>query len=269
MTKINILDLSGSKKSELNTSIFDYPLREDIVQKIVEIEKNEEKQPYAPFRWAGMETSASGNVKHNRHVWKTDRGKGMSRMPKKRMSDKGDRFVWVGAVSPDTRGGRRAHPPKVERKELKINKKERVMGLKSALAMLSSVELIKKKYSSLQNVEIKINLPLVVEDKIINLKSGEFFEKLVNILGENLFNIAVQNKRIRAGIGKRRNRKYKKNSGMLIVLGKNQDKKISGIDVKKVSEIKLYDLWDNGTRLVMFTEQAIKDLETKLSEDKK
>jgi hypothetical protein len=37
---------------------------------------------------AGLQTSASGNVKHNRHVWKTDRGRGLSRYPKKRMSDK-------------------------------------------------------------------------------------------------------------------------------------------------------------------------------------
>ena len=138
--KIQILDAKGNKTGEINTEIFGGVIREDIIQKIVEIEKLEEKQFYAPYMWSGMETSASGNVKHNRHVWKTDRGKGMSRFPKKRMSDKGDRFVWMGAVSPETKGGRRAHPPHVIRRELKINKKEMLFAFKSALSLVSSNE---------------------------------------------------------------------------------------------------------------------------------
>ena len=101
--KIQIYDSSGNKEREISSDIFDAPIRNDIIQKIVEIERLDERQPWAPFLWAGMQTSASGNVKHNRHVWKTDRGKGMSRFPKKRMSDKGDRFQWTGAVSPETR----------------------------------------------------------------------------------------------------------------------------------------------------------------------
>jgi large subunit ribosomal protein L4e len=262
--KANILDLNGSKKSEHSTDIFDAPIRQDIVQKIVEIEKINEKRAYAPYLWAGMETSASGNVKHNRHVWKTDRGRGFSRFPKKRMSDKGDRFVWIGAVSPETRKGRRAHPPKIARRELKINKKEKILAFKSCLAMAASSELIKKKYSSLSNLNIKLNLPLIVDDKILGLKTKEIFEKLSKILGEAI-SVAVQDKKVRAGIGKMRNRKYKKNAGMLLVVGNNQDKKIPGIEVMKVKNLRLVDLWDNGARLVMFTESAVKDLESKLN----
>jgi len=265
MTKIHVLDSSGSKKSEINTNIFDAPLRQDLVQKIVELEKLEEKQPYAPFLWAGMQTSASGNVKHNRHTWKTDRGRGFSRFPKKRMSDKGDRFVWIGAVSPDTRKGRRAHPPKVARKDRKINKKEQLFAFKSGLAMLSSLELMKKKYSSLQNANLKLNLPLVVEDKFVNLKTSELFEKLQKILGDEVFSVALQDKKVRAGIGKMRNRKYKQNAGMVLITGNKQDKKINGFDVLKAKEVKLMDIWDNGSRLVLFTEEAIRDLENKLS----
>jgi len=265
MTKINILDLSGSKKSDLNTTIFDSPMREDLVQKLVEIEKLEEKQPYAPFLWAGMQTSASGNVKHNRHTWKTDRGRGFSRFPKKRMSDKGDRFVWMGAVSPDTRKGRRAHPPKIERKIRKINQKEKLIAFKAGLAMLTSLELLKKKYSTLQNTNLKLSLPLVIEDKLISLKTSELFEKLKKILGNETFAIAIQDKKVRAGIGKMRNRRYKKNAGMLLIVGNKQEKKVNGFDVARAKDVKLMDIWDNGSRLVMFTEEAVKDMDNKLN----
>jgi large subunit ribosomal protein L4e len=262
MAKLQIINVDGSKKTDMNSEIFEGEIRQDIVQKIIEIEK--ENQPYAPYLWQGMQTSASGNVKHNRHVWKTDRGKGLSRYPKKRLSDKGERFVWVAAAIPGVRGGRRAHPPKILSKELKINKKEQVLGLLSALAMTASPELVKKKYSSLNN-ELKIKFPLIIDNKILSLKAKEFFKALYKILGQELFEIAIQKKKIRAGIGKMRNRPYKKNSGMLLAIGNKEEMKISSIEVKKAKDIKLEDLASNGARLVIFTEEAVKDLENKIN----
>jgi len=264
MAKINLIDSNGKSSGELNTTIFDGLIRLDIVQKIAEIEKLETKQPYAPYLWQGMETSASGNVKHNRHVWKTDRGKGLSRYPKKRMSDKGDRFVWVAAVIPGVRGGRTAHPPKVLRRELKINKKEKIAGMLSCLAMTVSSEELGKKYASLQNKKIALKLPLILQSKVLNLKTKEFFGFLRNLLGEDLWNIAIQNKEIRAGKGKKRNRRYKSNAGMLLVIGNKEEKKINGLDVVKAKELKIMDIFANGARLTAFTEAAVKDLEEKI-----
>jgi large subunit ribosomal protein L4e len=267
MAKLNILDMNGAKKKEITTDIFDAPIRKDIIQKIVEVEKYEErqKQRYGPYWYAGMETSASGSVKHNRHVWKTDRGKGMSRFPKKRMSDKGDRFVWVGAVSPDTRKGRRAHPPHIIRADIKINKKELLFGLKSALSLVSSSEEITKKYSSLAGKQIKAKLPVVVEEKILSAKTKDVFNALKKIFGEEVFSLLIQNKEQRAGIGKMRGRRYKYNAGLLLIVGDKEERKISGFDVVKAKNIKLKDLASNGARFTAFTENAIKDLENKIS----
>jgi large subunit ribosomal protein L4e len=264
--KIQILDAKGNKTGEINTEIFGGVIREDIIQKIVEIEKLEEKQFYAPYMWSGMETSASGNVKHNRHVWKTDRGRGMSRFPKKRMSDKGDRFVWMGAVVPGTRGGRRAHPPKTIRGEWKINKKEKILGFKSGLAMMCSLDKIKEKYSRLNdaNIDVKLKLTFIIEDKMLGLKTKEFFVALNNILGDKLFGVAVQERALRCGIGKLRGRKYKKNAGMLLVIGNKQEKKILGLDVVKARDLKLKDFAGNGARICVFTEEAVKNLEDKI-----
>ncbi len=263
--KIQVIDTNGNKAKEIATGIFESQIRPDIVQKIIDIERFGEKQPYAPFTWAGMNSSASGNVKHNRHVWKTDRGRGTSRYPKKRMSDKGSHFVWVAAIIPGVRGGRRAHPPKVERTDIKINKKEKLLALKSALAMVASIEELKKKYSTLNTAEIKVKFPIIIDSKMLGLKSKQFFESLNKIFGKDIFNLAVQEKTVRAGRGKMRGRKYKQNAGMLLVVGNKEKMKISGIDVANVKELKLRQLAENGARLVMFTEEAVKDIENKLA----
>lgn len=265
MAKLNVYDSSGKKVKDLTTSLFEGSLRNDIVQKIVEIEKMQERQLYSPFFLAGLQTSASGNVKHNRHVWKTDRGRGLSRYPKKRMSDKGSQFVWVAAVAPGTRGGRRAHPPKVIRADKKINKKEYEFGFKSALAFLASPEDIKKKYSSLAGKDLKLNFPLIFESKILSLKSKKFFESLENLLGAEVMNLGLQNKETRPGVGKMRGRRYKKTAGFLVIIGKKDNFKLSGVEIKKVEDIKIKDLWNNGPRLVIFTEEAIKEMENKFN----
>ncbi len=263
--KIQVLDIKGNKAKEITTPLFDGVIREDIVQKIVEAEKNMDKQIYAPFYLAGMQTSASGNVKHNRHVWKTDRGRGMSRFPKKRMSDKGSQFVWVAAAAPGVRGGRRAHPPKLLRTDTKINKKEKNLGFLSGFAMVSSIELLKKKYSKLAELkEMKIKLPIVLEDKILSLKTKDFFNTIRTILGEEVSEIAFQKRSIRAGRGKMRNRKYKKTAGMILIIGSKENKKINGMDIKKSCDLELKDMFANGTRLALFTESAVKELEGRL-----
>ncbi len=258
--KIQILDTEGKKAKEITTQLFEEPVREDIIFKVIEAQK--ERQPYAPKQYAGMNRSASGNVMHTRHDWKSDRGKGMSRFPKKKMWRRGTQFSWVGAIIPSTRGGRRAHPPRVERAYVKINKKEAKKALLSALSYIISAEEIKKKYSSIQN-KIEIKLPLVVEDKILKLKEKEFLKFIKKILNE-LYDIAIQKKTIRAGIGKMRGRKYKRNAGLLFVIATDETAKFKGIDVVKAGELMVRDLADNGARLVMFSEKAVKELENSL-----
>ncbi len=261
--KINILDATGKKTKEIEAPVFDSAIRLDIIQKIAEVEKLNAMREYAPFWRAGNQTSASGNVKHNRHVWKTDRGKGMSRFPKKKMSRSGERFVWVGAVIPGTRGGRRAHPPKLGGRDRKINRKEMLFGLKSALAMICSPEMVAKKYSRLNGKKMGFALPLVIESKMLSLNTRDFFSAIGKILGEAAA-IAEQKKDVRAGIGKMRGRKYKKSAGLLLVIGNKENKKVKGIDIKKAGELDVRDIASNGARLAVFTEEAVKNIGERL-----
>ncbi len=265
--KAQILDIEGKKAKEIETGIFDGKIRKDIVQKIVEAEKR--KQPYAPFYLAGKQSSASGNIRHGRRKWKTAYGKGISRVPRKIFWRRGTQFYWQAATIASARGGRRAHPPRVlsMTKSLKINKKEKRKAFLSALALTSSLEEVKRKYKTLDSKRIEIKLPLIVEGKILTLKTKEFFSALKKILQE-LNEISVQRRYVRAGKGKLRGRKYRKTAGLLFIIGKNEDKKIKGIDVKKASNLSVSDLASNGARLCMFTEEAVKELENKFFGEK-
>jgi large subunit ribosomal protein L4e len=256
--KLQILDKSGKKIKEKETKLFEEPIRLDIIAKVVEAEKT--WQPWSPRFRAGMDISASGNVTHRRHVWKSDRGKGSPRIPKQTMWRRGTQFSWVGAIIPGTRGGRRAHPPKGEVNDKKINKKELLKALRSALSYVADVKFVQKKYSSLKCKEVKMNLPLIVEDKILSLNTKDFLASLKGFLGD-MNSVAVQNKSIRAGIGKMRGRKYKKNAGLLFVVGDKENKSVNGIEVIKVGDLIVSDLASNGARLVMFSENAIEELE--------
>ena len=268
MTKIQILDIGGKKKSEITTKLFEEPIREDIIFKIIEAEKI--AHPYSPKFEAGMARSASGNITKRRKVWKSDRGKGLSRLPRKIMWRRGTQFSWVGAIIPSARGGRRAHPPKGVINLKKINKKELIKGLFSALTYTSSVKELQKKYASLSDKKIEITPPLIIEEKFLALNTKDTLTSLKKILGE-LYDVAVQKKTIRAGIGKLRGRKNKKNAGLLLVIGIDEKKQIKGIEVINVNNLIVADLASNGARLVIFSEKAIKDLEsigTKSKENK-
>lgn len=264
--KLAILNTEGKKVREKETKLFEEPIREDIISKVVLAEKI--KHPYSTKFMAGMNRSASGNVRHSRQLWKSDRGKGLTRVPRKIFWRRGTQFSWEGAIVSSTRGGRRAHPPKGIYKLKKINKKELKKALLSSLTYITNINGLRKKYSYLENKEINFKLPFVVEGRIFELKTKEFLDGLKKILGE-LYEIAIQKKTIRAGIGKMRGRKYKKNAGLLFVIGDNENKKINGVEIIKAKDLNVGDLASNGARLVMFSEKAIEELEGLLDGSKK
>ena len=66
----------GENKEIELPKLFSSKIREDICQKVYEIEKR--WQPYAPYFLAGKLYSASGKIRHQRHRWKTSYGRGIS-----------------------------------------------------------------------------------------------------------------------------------------------------------------------------------------------
>lgn len=269
--KTKILDINGKEKGHIELpKEFSAVIREDIVSKVIEAKK--QQQPYAPSLVAGKQHSAKGLIVHRRHVWRSGYGRGQSRVPRKIFSGRGSQFNWEAAEVPQARGGMRAHPPKVEHflKELKINKKEFKIAFVSALAATVNEKYIAKKYSRLNDK--KIHAPFVVEGKLTELKIKDTLKALKEILGNDVYEVAIKKKAIRAGRGKMRGRRYKSNAGMLLIIGNNEKLKTNQFDVINAKEVSVFNLASGGLgRLTVYTENAIKDIEKRLkgkSEDK-
>ncbi len=255
--KTQIYSTEGKNKGTIDLpKCFSARIREDVVARVLEAKKTQ--QGYGPNPLAGNQ-SASGKLVHRRHVWKSQYGRGISRIPRKIFSRRGSQFNWEGATIPSTRGGRRAHPPKPESmvNTKKINKKEMKIAFESALSATADKNFVKKKYNRIG--ELDKDVPFVIEGKFVGLKTKELLNSLKSILGEKLFDIAVKKKAIRAGRGSCRGRKYKSNAGMILVVGENENLRTGLFEVVSVRELGVNDLARGGLgRLAVYTENAIK-----------
>lgn len=258
--KAKVIDEKGEKVREITLpEFFNSEVREDLIHKVFWAVQKRQQQPYGSYILAGKTVAASGKQSHARRKWKTLYGKGISRVPRKTLSHRGEQFYWVGAFIPGTVGGREAHPPKAIKKQTKINKKENRLAIKSAIAATTLKQIIEKKYPKLK---IKVELPIVVDSSIFNNKPKEIVKILEKIIGIKIKKI----KKIRAGKGKMRGRTYKTKAKVLLIISKEENaKKLInyGIDVIKTNQLNILALAPGGTpgRLVVWTENAIKELE--------
>src|SRR3989338_4280046 len=206
--KATLYTQTGTKKEEITLpALFSTPIREDLVAKYAESTQRKQMQPYGTYTEAGKRHSASGTISHRRHEWKGHYGKGISRLPRKVMWRRGTQFMWVGAEVASTRGGRRAHPPKVNRRGMKVNKKEQRLAFASAFASTVHTPSILKRYTSLKSYSLA---HVVVES--LPQKAKEM-HKLLSALFSSIALSPVKQRSVRAGIGKSRSRKYKSNAG--------------------------------------------------------
>jgi large subunit ribosomal protein L4e len=248
----------GEKKSIELPKNFSSEIRKDIVLKVFEAQKRQ--QAYGTKPGAGASYSASGISIKARHRWKGTYGKGISRIPRKIMSRHGSSFNWVGATTANTRGGRAAHPPRTEKNQFKkINKKELIVAMNSCFSASVNNKMLSEHYKK----EI-LNIPLVISDEILKMKTKEFLDFFKKALGEAYEN-ALKKKTRRCGRGKTRGRKYRLSSGILFVIGKNEEMKRKGVDIVNVDDLEVADLTLNGVpaRLVVYTENAIKEIQEK------
>ncbi len=258
--KANVFDAEGKKARTIELpECFSQQVRDDIVSRFLEAHKS--KQPYAPSLIAGKQSSARGKLVHRRHVWKTQYGKSLSRTPRKVFSRRGEQFNWEGAEVPNARGGMRAHPPNILSmiKAKRINKKESGLALISALSATADEKKVKKRYLTLKDE--KIEVPFVVDEKLLAAKTKNLISALKKVLGEKVFSISIRKKAIRAGRGKMRGRKHKKNLGLLLVVGNKEKINTNVIDVKNVRGLNVTDLANGGVgRLTIYTEEAIREI---------
>jgi large subunit ribosomal protein L4e len=140
--KLKILSTTGSITGETELPIgFSEPLRTDLIKKAVLCIQNNKRQAYASYKEAGQRHAVK--ISKRRRDFKGSYGKGISRVPRKTLSHRGSQFFWVGANAPGTVGGRKAHPPKVEKVwAWKLNAKEKRKATCSAMSAVMIKELV-------------------------------------------------------------------------------------------------------------------------------
>jgi len=255
--KAKLYDKSGKVKGDVSLpKCFSSRIRADILLKVFETQKGSFAQAYGSMDGAGAQYSASGISKKKRHDWKGTYGKGISRVPRKIMSRHGSSFNWIGATVSNTRGGRRPHAPRAEKNLFKkINKKELLIALKSALVGTFNAKALEAKYQR------KMEMGGVFDSAILDVKTKDFVLAMKAVFGES-YNSVLKTKTIRAGIGKMRGRKYKSNAGMMFVVGNEESMKRKGIEVVRVDDLNVKDLAPNGVagRLVCYSEKAVEEI---------
>jgi len=217
MVKRQILSLTGEKIGSIELpSHFNETIRPDLIKRAVLAIHSHNYQPYGSDPLAG--TRQGKATPKRRRKFGTTYGYGISRVKRKRLWRRGERFGWVAAFVANVVGGRKAFPPKAEKKiKEKINKKERRKAIRSAIAATSLTEFV-----STRHVLDKLKeLPIIIEDKFEELKKAKEVVSVLEKLGLKKELQRTKTKKVRAGKGKMRGRKYRKKIGPLIITSKS------------------------------------------------
>jgi large subunit ribosomal protein L4e len=258
-----IKDLEGIKVKEIKVpEQFHESYHPNLIKRAALTIRANKRQPYGAFSEAGKR--ASVKISKRRHNYRGCYGRGVSRIPRKVVWRRGTQFGFTAAFAPGTVSGRKAHPPKSQKKwNKKLNTKENRKAIRSALSATLNLELIKKR----SHIPPK-DYPFIIESKIESIQKTKEVKKILEKLGlkEELKRISV--KKLRAGKGKSRGRKYKKKIGPLIVVSSNcklikSSMNIPGIDIIEINKLNAEILAPGAQagRLTLFTEEAIERLE--------
>lgn len=258
---VNVISLDNKKTEEVTLpEVFNQELNTDLLKRAYLAEESERFQLKYTDPLAGMRKSAE--LTKRRRAYKTVYG-GRTRTPKKTLQHVGSHFSYVGAVAPNTVGGREAHPPKAEKVLVKkINKKERQLAIRMGIAGSAKRELV----SRFHKVEGISELPIILDDKVNHIKKTKETLNALSSAGLSKELDRIMERSIRAGKGKLRGRKYKKKLGIVLVT--TDDSKLRkaaanlNIRVKKVGELSVSDVTQAGKpgRLVVWTKGAIESL---------
>lgn len=261
--KAKVYDLEGKQTAEIELpSVFGVPHRPDVIKRAVLAQQSAKRQPYGTDPLAGLRSSA--HYHGSRHYRYAMMNKEMSRMP--RIHGKVGYMAWRGRVAPQTVKGRRAHPPKAQKIWLqRINQKERMLAIRSALAASANPELLKSRGHAHKS-------PIILTNDFDNIKNTKAVHSLLDKIAAVEL-ARTEKRKVRAGKGKMRGRKYSTKKGPLVILSKNcpaikASRNIPGLDAVSVSNLNV-ELLAPGThagRLIVTTQSGLDALQKKFGE---
>src|ERR671912_2144896 len=236
MSVVKILEMDGSNQNTIDLpTIFKTPYRPEVIQKVYNNINSYSFQKQGRYPAAGEIVSAESR----------NTGLGIARLARA----KGEGFSRAGQAAgvAGVRKGRLAHPPeswKVTHK--KLNKKENIIALLSAISSTRQSELILSRGHLIEGIK---SFPIVVTNDIENVSKTKNLLDVLGLLGieEDLKRVEQSIKK-RSGKAKRRGRPNRIGKSALIVVGdRNCDllklnNSIPGIGIKYVKDISVLDL---------------------------
>ncbi len=243
--EVKSLDGGVSKNIDL-PEIFSEEYRPDLIRKAVLALQSTRRQPHGTDPFAGIRSSAVG--------WGS--GRGSSHVPRIKNGSR-------AAKVPQAKGGREAHPPKVAKVLVKeINQKEKQKAFRSAVAASVNPGLVRERGHLFEG-----EVPVILEDRFESIgRTQEIISALTTAGVYNDVIKAKESRKVRAGKGKLRGRRFKQRKSLLIVTAEKPlaaARNLSGVDAVTVDQLNVEHLAPGmlAGRLTVWTESALTRLE--------
>ena len=264
--KVNLYNLEGKVISSLELpKVFSTEYHPNLINRAVIAIETAKLQPKGPNKKAGRDYAAETRMLRSLSFMDRTINTSRARLPRL----KNERHLLQGNVAlvPQAVKGPKAHPPKPEKNLVeKINKKEKKKATFSALAATTNKQLVIGRGHKFGE---NLTLPIVIESSFEELKKTK---DVVNVLKAlNVYEDvekAKKKRKIRAGKGKMRGRKYKRRKSMLIICSKNCNlikaaRNLEGVDITTVNSLNAKLLAPGGKagRLTLVTQDALKLME--------
>ena len=248
--KAKVLDLDRSNVGSIDLpKVFLTPYHPAVIHKTYVSLISHSYQAQGRYPFAGEIVSAESR----------NTGLGIARIARAR----GQGFPRAGQAAgvAGVRHGRVAHPPvSFKRIYKKINKKEKILALCSAIAATSRRDLVKRRGHELED---SLELPLIVSNKIESIdKANDLNRALIKLGLEADLERAKSKSRTVRGTSRRHGR----SSGVsvLLLVSRNSNimklkRSLAGVDVKAVDSLNVMDLLPGSKpiRLTMYSQNAI------------
>ncbi|AAS50558.1 AAR191Cp [Eremothecium gossypii ATCC 10895] len=236
-------------------AVFSAPIRPDIVHSVFTSVNKNKRQAYAVSEKAGHQTSAES--------WGT--GRAVARIP--RVGGGGTHRSGQAAFGNMCRGGRMFAPTKTWRKwNVKVNHNEKRYATASAIAASAVASLVLARGHRVEKIP---EIPLVVSSDLESIKKTKEAVAALKAVGAHSDVVKVlKSKKLRAGKGKYRNRRFTQRRGPLVVYAEdngivNAFRNIPGVETANVASLGLLQLAPGAHlgRFVIWTESAFAKLD--------
>ena len=255
--KVPVLTTNGKNDGEMELPlVFHTEFRKDIIHKAFTNLNSHKFQPQGRHPTAGMDVVARSNDPPT--------GQGASRIAKMRGGG-GGRLGQAGGVG-SVRGGRQAHPPKVQKVIFKkLNKKENKLALCSAIAATQSKEIIESRGHRIENLK---TFPIVISDDIESITKTKEMLKILDSLNLMQDVDRLKSRKARSGKSLLRGRGAKIGKSVLFVVSNSKQLSkacgaIPGVEARAAKDLSVLDLAPGGVpiRLVVYSKSALKEIE--------